>query len=121
MCKLFGHVRKKVLDELAAEDIIDNDNYVDYCYKGLGWAVGLPSISDSNIYQIHEYTNTFFKHAVLCGDDLWVDPKYDTGEYMIFDSNKSAKEYIRSIYKRMMNKVIELKNKETMKVIDSLA
>lgn len=112
----------KVLDELVKEGVIERDSAF-YQYKGLTWNVGQRDIFDPDVYHIFEYNDSFFNHAKLTGtiDIIDVDPKYDTGEYMVFKSHRATKNYIRKTFKRFMDKIIELKNKETEKALDVLA
>lgn len=111
----------KVLDELVKEGVIERDCAF-YQYKGLTWNVAQRDIFDPDSYHIFEYNDSFFKHAKLTvlDDIIDVDPKYDTGEYMVFSSHKKAKEYIRKTYRRLLDKIIELKNNETKEILDVL-
>lgn len=111
----------KVLEELVKEGVLEYDGGV-YQYKDLTWNVGEADVFDSSVYHIFDYNDSFFNHAeLICSDVIDVDPKYDTGDYMVFKSKQATKDYIRKTFKRFLDKIVELKNKETEKALDVLA
>ena len=112
-------LRKEDVDALIREGVIQETG-TGYVYAGFCWGAVDPRMGGK--FAVYEYNGKFYARA--CLDEfgsLKVTNEIGTGTVdKPFAGREQAMRYVRETYRRMCDKLIELRNRETAKAIDAL-